>query len=56
MLDKQIANLEKKEKLKYLKDHATNMVLMIIWRHKAAIANIVLKNLIWVKIKKVKIL
>ena len=31
MLDKQIAILEKNEKLKYLQDQAAKLVLLVIW-------------------------
>ena len=46
LLNKEIMQLELKEKLKYLKQNATNLV-MVLWRAKLTITAIVLKNIIY---------
>ena len=46
LLNKEIMQLELKEKLKYLKQNATNLV-MVLWRAKLTITTIVLKNIIY---------
>ena len=45
MLDKQIAILEKNEKLKYLQDQASKLVLLVIWT-----ANYIFHFTIWMAI------